>query len=104
MLWLEECYEITSETDFDMLDESIRGEVPEGLFKQITLTFNPWSDRHWLKKKFFDVKDDPDILALTTNYKCNEWLDEADRRNFERMKKSNPRRYRVAGLGEWGIV
>ena len=68
-LWLEECYEITSETDFDMLDESIRGEVPEGLFKQITITFNPWSERHWLKKKFFDYSD-PDILAMTTNYKC----------------------------------
>ena len=102
-LWLEECYEITSETDFDMLDESIRGEVPEGLFKQITITFNPWSERHWLKKKFFDYSD-PDILAMTTNYKCNEWLDEADRRNFERMRINNPRRYKVAGEGAWGVA
>ena len=103
-MWIEEAYEITSKADFETLDESIRGEVPKGLFKQITLTFNPWSDRHWLKKKFFDVEGDPDVLALTTNYKCNEWLDDADRRNFERMQKGNPRRYRVAGLGEWGIV
>ena len=102
-LWLEECYEITSETDFDMLDESIRGEVPEGLFKQITITFNPWSERHWLKKKFFDYSA-PDILAMTTNYKCNEWLDEADRRNFERMRINNPRRYKVAGEGAWGVA
>lgn len=102
-LWLEEGYEITSEADFDMLDESIRGEVPEGLFKQITITFNPWSERHWLKKKFFDCSD-PDILAMTTNYMCNEWLDEADRRNFERMRINNPRRYKVAGEGNWGVA
>ena len=102
-MWLEEAYEINSESDFDMLDESIRGNVSDGLFKQITITFNPWNDRHWLKKKFFDVKDD-NILALTTNYKCNEWLDEADLKVFETMKKNNPRRYQVAGLGNWGVV
>ena len=103
-LWLEEAYEVMNETDFDMLDESIRGEVPAGLFKQITLTFNPWNEKHWLKKRFFDVKDNPDIMAKTTNYLCNEWLDSADLRVFEQMKKNNPRRYKVAGLGDWGIV
>lgn len=102
-MWIEEAYEIMREVDFDMLDESIRGEVPEGLFKQITLTFNPWNERHWLKGRFFDAPD-ADTLAMTTNYQCNEWLDESDRRLFETMKKNNPRRYQVAGLGNWGIV
>ena len=102
-MWIEEAYEIMKEADFDMLDESIRGEVPEGLFKQITMTFNPWNERHWIKKRFFDNPDD-DTLALTTNYLCNEWLDQTDLNLFERMKKNNPRRYAVAGLGGWGIV
>lgn len=102
-LWIEEAYEITSEADFDTIDEAIRGDVPPGLFKQVTLTFNPWNEHHWLKKRFFDTPD-PDVLAMTTNYMCNEWLDAADEKLFERMKKNNPRRYRVAGLGEWGIV
>ena len=104
-MWIEEAYEISSEDDFNMLDESIRGAVPEGshLFKQITLTFNPWNEHHWLKKRFFDNPDD-ETLTLTTNYMCNEWLDAADRKVFETMKKQNPRRYRVAGLGDWGIV
>ena len=103
--WIEEAYEISNEKDFDMLDESIRGAIPPetGLFKQITLTFNPWNEHHWIKARFFD-RTDPDILALTTNYLCNEWLDDADLRVFETMKKNNPRRYRVAGLGDWGIV
>lgn len=102
-MWIEEAYEVTQEADFDMLDESIRGECPDDLFKQITITFNPWNEHHWLKKRFFDNPDD-DTLALTTNYLCNEWLDKADLAVFERMKKNNPRRYAVAGLGGWGIV
>ncbi len=102
-MWIEEAYEILKESDFDMLDESIRGEVPEGLFKQITLTFNPWNERHWLKSRFFDKPDDQ-TLAMTTNYMCNEWLDDSDLKVFDDMKKRNPRRYKVAGLGDWGIV
>ena len=103
-MWIEEAYEVMKEDDFNTLDESIRGECPEGLFKQITLTFNPWNERHWLKKRFFDAEDDPDILAITTNYLCNEWLDDADLKVFDTMRKNNPRRYAVAGLGGWGIV
>lgn len=102
-LWIEEAYEIMSESDFDMLDESIRGEVPGELFKQITLTLNPWNERHWIKGRFFD-REDKDTLAITTNYLCNEWLDESDRSVFERMKINNPRRFQVAGLGNWGIA
>lgn len=101
-LWIEEAYEIDNEAEFDKLNESIRGEIPDYLFKQTTLTFNPWSSTHWIKKRFFDV-DDPNILAKTTNYMCNEWLDEADLQEFENMKLRNPKRYKVAGLGDWGI-
>ncbi|MDB0414144.1 PBSX family phage terminase large subunit [Clostridioides difficile] len=101
--WIEEAYEITDENSFNMLDESIRGKVPSGLFKQITMTFNPWNEHHWIKKRFFDTKD-KDILSKTTNYLCNEFLDDADKKVFEIMKKNNPRRYKVAGLGDWGIV
>lgn len=102
-MWIEEAYEVMNESDFDMLDESIRGECPSHLWKQITLTFNPWNEKHWLKRRFFDAPD-PDVLALTTDYTCNEWLDENDLALFEKMKRNNPRRYAVAGLGGWGIV
>lgn len=102
--WIEEAYELTKEDDFDTLAESMLGDCPPHLFKQITLTFNPWSDRTWIKKRFFDVENDPNILAITTNYLCNEWLSLADVEEFERMKKTNPRRYHVAGLGNWGVI
>lgn len=100
-LWLEEAFEVNREEDFAILDESIRGEAP---FKQLTLTFNPWNERHWLKKRFFDCGPDPEILAKTVDYRCNEFLDAADLQLFANMARQNPRRYRVAGLGEWGVA
>lgn len=101
-IWFEEAYEISDEEDFRKVDESMRGLVPPGHEKRIILTLNPWSDKHWIKRVFFD-KEDPDILAFTTNYLINEFLTPEDLRVYERMKRENPRRYRVAGLGEWGI-
>lgn len=102
-VWIEESYEISNEEDFNKLDLSIRGEVPDGLYKQITLTFNPWSATSWLKARFFDDPDDNTFIKTTT-WKCNEWLDDADRQIFLDMKKRNPRRYRIEGEGEWGIA
>ena len=102
-VWIEEAYELGKEEEFDTLDESIRGDLPEGYFKRFTITFNPWNEHHWLKKRFFDNPDD-DVLALTTTYLCNEWLDDSDRSLLEKMKTRNPRRYQVAGLGNWGVI
>ena len=119
--WIEEAYQIENEADFDMIDESIRGQLPEGYFKQIVLTFNPWHESSWLRKRFYvlqpgEINDDEVLyeegkqkstastLALTRNYTCNEWLDKADLANFERMKIEQPGRYKVAGLGEWGVT
>lgn len=103
-VWIEEAYQIPTEESFDIIDESIRGDLPPGYFKQIILTFNPWHEGHWLKKRFFDRTDDPRVFATTTNYLCNEWLDSADRYQFEQMQIRNPRRYQTAGLGNWGVT
>jgi len=102
-VWVEEAFEIESLEDFEKLDLSVpRGAVPEPIFKQTTLTFNPWSEKHWLKARFFD-KESEDTDTFSTNYLINEFLDETDRAVFERLKAEHPRRYAVAGLGEWGI-
>lgn len=99
---IDEAYEI-EEDDFNKLDMSIRGEVPDGLFKQITLTFNPWSATSWLKARFFDEPDENTFIKTTT-WECNEWLDDADRSLFLSLKKNNPRRARIECDGEWGIA
>ena len=99
--WIEEAYEIDEES-FDAINESFRGQLPPGYFHQLTLTFNPWSSSSWLKAKFFDNPDDR-TFAITTTYKCNEWLSDEDRENYESVKYTNPDRYKVIALGEWGI-
>ena len=102
-VWIEEAFEIAKEADFDKLDLSVpRGNIPPPLFKQTTLTFNPWSASHWLKRRFFDGES-KEIQTFSTNYMINEFLDRTDLAVFERMKKTNKRKYEVAGLGNWGI-
>ncbi|MEC0089345.1 PBSX family phage terminase large subunit [Paenibacillus macquariensis] len=101
--WFEEAYQLMNEDDFDKVDMSIRGELPEGYFKQLTLSFNPWNEKHWLKKRFFDVPND-NVMAITTNYRCNEFLGDDDRALFEWMKKHKPKRHKVEGDGDWGIA
>ncbi len=100
--WIEEAYQITNEDDFNKIDMSIRGELPAPLFKQHTLTLNPWSDKSWIKRRFFDIQHD-DTLAFTRNYDCNEFLGDDDRAIFTRMRLEQPKRYAVEGRGEWGI-
>ena len=99
--WFEEFFQVEKEEDFNRVDFSIRGELPEGYYKQIICTFNPWAE-NWIKTRFFDSPDE-NTLALTTTYRCNEWLGEDDIALFEQMKIRNPRRYRIEGDGEFGI-
>lgn len=100
--WVEEAFEIEDEEEFRTFDESIRGDMPDGLWKQITLSYNPWIDSHWTKRRFWD-NEDPEADRFTTTYKCNEWLDEKDRELIEALEQTNPARFRVVGLGEYGL-
>lgn len=102
-LWVEEAYQIVNEDDFNKVDMSMRGELPPGYFKQCIFTFNPWNEQTWLKPRFFDTPNDENKLAMTTTYRCNEWLGPDDIEIFERMKIDNPIRFRVEGDGEWGM-
>lgn len=102
LVWLEESYQIDDESAFDKLDMSIRGDRDPGYINQLMLTFNPWNEHHWLKRRFFDHPD-ADVLAMTTTYQCNEWLSPADRALFDKMRVQSPRRFAVEGLGEWGV-
>ena len=114
--WIEEAYQLGSEEDFDKLYFSIRGKLPDGYFKQITLTFNPWSEHTWLKTRFFDkyvedpisgemIKNDlSNVFTKTTTYRDNEFLTDTDRQAYERLSITNPRRARVVCDGEWGVA
>ena len=100
--WMEEAFEV-SEDAFNRVDESLRGVMPEGYYIQWLITLNPWDSGCWIKHRFFDVPRD-NVLAMTTTYQCNEWLSDQDKAMFAEMALIDPERYKVAGLGEWGIA
>jgi phage terminase large subunit len=102
-VWLEEAYEIDKVEDFDTFDESIRGEMPPGYWKQITITYNPWINSHWTKSRYWDGECPDNVFRLTTTHKCNEFLDKADHDKIEALQYTDPERYKVVGLGEYGI-
>ena len=105
-VWFEEFSQITNEADFDKIDFSIRGYIPPetGLFKQITCTFNPWSEHTWIKPRFFDNPDRSRIFSATTTYKVNEFLDAADVAKYEEIYVRNPRLARIICDGDWGVA
>lgn len=101
-VWLEEATEFT-QADFEIIDDRLRGELPDGQFYQIRMTFNPVNKNHWIKKVFFDIPDD-NVLTHHSTYLQNRFIDDAYRARMERRKKVDPEGYRIYGLGEWGEI
>lgn len=98
-IWVEEASEI-EESAFDQLDVRLRGG---GTKKQITLTFNPISSLHWLKKRFFD-REEPRAAVLKTTYRDNRFIDEDYKLTLEGYRETDPYFYAVYCLGEWGVL
>lgn len=101
-VWIEEATEITH-ADFETIDDRLRGELPEGQFYQIRMTFNPVNKNHWIKKVFFDIPDD-NVLTHHSTYLGNRFIDEAYKARMERRKIVDPEGYQIYGLGEWGEI
>jgi len=99
-IWVEEATELR-EADVDILDDRLRGKLPDGLYYQITLTFNPVSASHWIKRKYWDY-DSADIYKCHTAYLDNRFIDESYSRRMEMRREQDPEGYKVYGLGEWG--
>ncbi|MFL8757157.1 PBSX family phage terminase large subunit [Clostridioides sp. GD02376] len=100
-VWCEEATELM-ESDIDILDDRLRGILTNpNLYYQMTFTFNPVSATHWIKRKYFDYKND-DIFTHHSTYLQNRFIDEAYYRRMQMRKEQDPEGYRVYGLGEWG--
>lgn len=99
-IWIEEATEL-EQSDFEILDDRLRGMLPDGLFYQIRLTFNPVNANHWIKKFFWD-RPDKNTLCHKSTYLDNKFIDDAYRERMERRKEVDPEGYKIYGLGEWG--
>ena len=101
-VWVEEATEIT-QADFEIIDDRLRGNLPEGQFYQIRMTFNPVNKNHWIKKNFFDIPDE-NVLTHHSTYLGNRFIDDAYKARMERRKIVDPEGYQIYGLGEWGEI
>ena len=101
-VWCEEATELT-QADLEIIDDRLRGKLPDGQFYQIRLTFNPVNKSHWIKKVFFDMQD-PNVLTHHSTYLMNRFVDDAYKARMERRKAVDPEGYRIYGLGEWGEI
>ncbi len=99
-VWIEEATEL-SQPDLEIIDDRLRGELPDNLFYQIKMTFNPVSSSHWIKKVFFDYKDD-NVLTHQSTYLNNRFCDNAYKARMQRRAEVDPEGYRIYGLGDWG--
>lgn len=97
---LEEATEF-DEADLNQFDIRLRGDSQ--VHKEIILAFNPISEEHWLKRRFFDAQDDR-VIVNNSTYKDNAFLTDVDRRTLEAFKDTDPYYYSVYCLNEWGSV
>lgn len=103
-IWIEEATDLTMQ-DFTQITLRLRGKSKHQ--KRLFITFNPISDSHWLKKRFFDEppEDEKDkILAIKATYKDNlDKLDQPYINRLESLEKVDPTYYQIYALGEWGV-
>ncbi len=125
-VYVEEAFEIDDYEAWRVFDGSIRGDLPDGLFHQITFCFNAWNIDHWLYEIFFkgrleddvnyllehpfqDYKNEDEFLEYgrgiylhISTYKINEFRAKEYDITMENLREKAPEIYKVEGLGCWG--
>jgi phage terminase large subunit len=103
-IWIEEATELSLD-DFTQITLRLRGKSLHP--KRFYLTFNPVSDSHWIKQRFFDkvpISERNAILRLHGTYlDALDFLDEDYPKRMEALKDVNKTYYDVYALGNWGI-
>ena len=104
---LDEAEELDDEETFDKIDFSIRAK---GIQNRVILVMNPATKEHFIYKRFFEqrgvdagvseiVGDTTYIHTTYLNNKAN--LSQSFLSQIERMKESNPSKYKHIILGGW---
>ena len=102
--WVEEATEF-NEADINQLDLRMRGKTPH--YREMIFSFNPISELHWLKRKFFDAPEEgvkDQLFKLHSTFLDNCFLDEAYKSRLINVHSHDMNNYRVYVKGEWGRV
>jgi phage terminase large subunit len=102
-VWYEEVSAEDIENNVEELDDRVRDPYVKG---RLILSFNPVSRTHWLYR-YVTVnmeQEGVDKVILKTTYKDNKFLPKSQGEKLERHKFTNPYRYQVYCLGNWGSV
>lgn len=97
-IFVEEAFDV--EQDFvEQLNLRMRGKKPN---QQIILAWNPVSQDSWLYN--FSVVNPPeDSIFIHSTFEDNPFLSDVYKENVRSLKNRNPAKWRIYGLGEWGI-
>lgn len=97
-IWIEEATELNAE-DFQQIDLRLRGVSSP----QITMSYNPINQHHWLYEQFH-IKQREDTSILHTTYKDNRFIDEHYYKVLENLKDIDENYYNIYCLGKWGTA
>ena len=97
-VWVEEAYEV-EKSKIEQLNLRMRGAA---INQQILLSWNPISKNHWLYE--YSVENPPtNSVFIHSTFRDNPFLNAEYIHALEEMEVRNPAKYKVYGLGEWGV-
>lgn len=96
-VWVEEAFEV-EKPKIEQLNLRMRGTARN---QQIILSFNPINKAHWL----YEFVNNPpaSFVFHHSTYKDNPFLSAEYVAALDEMAIRNPQKYRIYGLGEWGV-
>ena len=97
-IFIEEVFEVPKDI-VEQLNLRMRGATEN---QQILMAFNPISKNHWLYD-FCEVNPPKSFLYTKSTYKDNPFLTKEYIEALDEMAVRNPAKYRIYGLGEWGV-
>lgn len=97
-VWVEEAYEV-EKSKIEQLNLRMRGAAAN---QQLILSWNPISKHSYLYE--LSVENPPDnSVFIHSTYKDNPFLNAEYVAALDEMEYRNPAKYKVFGLGEWGL-
>ncbi len=97
-IWVEEAYEVPQPI-VEQLNIRMRGQAAN---QQLLLSWNPISKNSWLYN--FTVENPPEnSIYIHSTYKDNPFLNDEYIAALDEMAERNPAKYKVYGLGLWGV-